>query len=692
MLKKLIKLLCLAIAVVLFVACNSTVIMADTSSESFTYDLENNPIAAPQSAQFVTIITGEGMGLNPFVEPADVCNDVDGNIYIVDTGNNRVVVANAYGQYITTIDSFDNNGTAEAFNAPAGVTITKDGDIYICDTGNARVIHLDSEYKLVRIIGAPESPVLGKDFVFKPVKIAVDGLGRIYVVSRNYNAGIIELKKNGEFNQIYGAIEVEYSFKDILKRTFSTKAQKERSLALIPNEYSSVCANDKNFVYACSAYFNSKSTGTGSIKKLNAVGKNILTGVPNEYINLWSKGTYGGPETYVDICFMGDNIYALLDNTRGRIFAYNDEGDMLFEFGGKGDYQGTFGTVSAFTYSNGYFYVTDSKNDCLSIFKLTDYALMFLDAAHYHTLGDYTTENEIWKKIYKLNNNSICAIRNFGRVNYREGNYEDAMKYFKLANDRGSYSEAYEKYRKEIINKHFNLIFISAIVIVILLIAFISYKAKHKKEITDRFSYKATLKYCTTVIFRPISGFWDMKKERYGSTKAALTIFGITTVFYAVFNTLKGFIFTTGVSEPSFVMSLLTVIVPFFMFVICNWCVSSLMDGEGSFKYIFMGTAYSLTPMMFILPVLLILSRFMTMEEAGIYNLIMGIMFLWTLMLVACSNMEVHAYTMGKTVLVLLITLLVMVIVVFLAMLLFALAQEIIGVARDMYNELYLRF
>ena len=139
-------------------------------------------------------------------------------------------------------------------------------------------------------------------------------------------------------------------------------------------------------------------------------------------------------------------------------------------------------------------------------------------------------------------------------------------------------------------------------------------------------------------------------------------------------------------------MGLLTVLLPFFLFVICNWCVSNLMDGEGSFKYIFMGTAYALTPMAFVLPVLLILSRVMTAEEGGIYTLILGIMLLWTFFLVVCANMQVHSYTMGKTVLVLIITLVVMVIAIFLAMLIFALAQKIVGVATDMYNELYLRF
>ena len=116
------------------------------------------------------------------------------------------------------------------------------------------------------------------------------------------------------------------------------------------------------------------------------------------------------------------------------------------------------------------------------------------------------------------------------------------------------------------------------------------------------------------------------------------------------------------------------------------------MSGEGSFKYIFMGTAYSLTPMLIFLPVLLICSHIMTADEKSIYILLMSVMLIWTFALIVCSNMQVHSYTMSKTVLVLLITLLIMVIVVFLVMLVFALVSQMIGVGSDMANEIYLRF
>jgi len=689
-LKKIVRVIAALLVSLVLTGCLSA--YAKTPNNSFTYDLENKAISAPEAAEFTSNITGEALGIGIFNEPMDVVSDKKGSLYIVDKGNNRIVVTDCYGRLLKVIDSFINEGKKDTFKLPEGITVTEKGQIYICDTGNARIVELNADYSLKRIISAPQGAALGADFIFKPVKIAVDKLDRIYVVSQSFNSGIIELNKYGEFNEIYGSIKVTYSISDIIWRTLSTKAQRERSVSLIPNEYSSVCVDDKNFVYACSAYYDSTSSSSGAVKKLNALGDNVLDGVPNEKINLYIKGTFSGPETFVDIVFMENGIYALLDNTRGRVYVYNNDGDMLFEFGGKGNVNSTFGTVSAISYYNGYFYIADSRNDFVSIFSITDYAKKFLSAAQFHSIGDYESENAVWEEIYKLNNNSICAIRNFGRVNFREGNYKAAMKYFKLANDRESYSEAFEKQRKIIINENFNLIFISAIVLAIGLVIFMVYKSKHKKEYADKQSYKATINFSTKVIFRPISGFWDMKREGYGSTAAALTILVAVTLIYAFYSSLEGFIFTSGTGSASFVMGLLTVLLPFFLFVICNWCVSNLMDGEGSFKYIFMGTAYALTPMAFVLPVLLILSRVMTAEEGGIYTLILGIMLLWTFFLVVCANMQVHSYTMGKTILVLIITLVVMVIVIFLAMLIFALAQKIVGVATDMYNELYLRF
>ena len=322
---------------------------AESPNPSFTYDLENKSVAAPEAAQWVADISGGSMGIARFSEPTDVCSDSNGNLYIVDKGNNRIVKTDRNGKRIAVADSFENGGRTEHFASPEGITVTADGDVYICDTGNARIVHLDARLQLKRIITAPQSNVLSKDFVFAPVRIAVDGLNRIYVVSRNFNSGILELTKTGEFNQIFGAVKTQYTLTEIFWRAISTKAQRERSAALIPNEYSSVCADEKNFLYACSAYFDTTSGSRETVKKLNALGNNILGEVPNPYINMYSKGTYRGSETYTDILPLGNGIYALLDNTRGRVYVYNDDGDMLFEFGGKGDYSATLGSAAAFS-------------------------------------------------------------------------------------------------------------------------------------------------------------------------------------------------------------------------------------------------------------------------------------------------------------------------------------------------------
>lgn len=677
-------------AFILAVILTTVTASALSPDRGFTYDLDNNAVSAPDAADFDFNITGKAIGIGSFIEPSDVCNDLSGNIYIADKGNNRIVKVEPTGRTAVEFKEFANGAETVKLSAPEGITITSDGDMYICDTGNSRIIHLNSDGKLIRIIGAPKSNVLEETFVFTPVKIAVDNLGRIYVVSKNYNAGIIELTKDGDFNQIFGAAEVEYNFAQIIWRNLSTKAQKERSVSLVPNEYSNICVDDKNFIYACSAYFDSLDS-TGKVKKLNALGKNILSETPNLEINRYSKGTYGGAETFVDVYTLGNGIYGLLDNTRGRVFVYNDDGDMLFEFGGKGTRAGTFGTVSAFSYFNSHFYIADSKNSFISVFTLTDYAKQFLEAARLHQEGDYSGENEIWKNIYAKNNNSICTIRNFGRVNFREGNYKEAMRYFKLANDREAYSKAFSLYRTDYIGNHFTLFFIGLIFLIVLFIAVKVILGKRKNKKAHKGKFVPSLLYAKKVIFRPASGFWDMKREGYGSVSAAITIFSSVTLLYAVFNCTKGFLYTSGTGDASFLLSLFTVVIPVLLLVISNWCVSNLMEGEGNFKYIFMGTSYALTPMLIFLPILLICSHIFSLEEKSVYALLIGIMFLWTVILIACSNMQVHNYTMSKTVLVLIITLLLMVIIVFLTMLVIALVQKIAGVGNDMIHEIYLR-
>ena len=89
-------------------------------------------------------------------------------MYIVDKGNNRVVVLDKYYKAKTVISSYEANGKTHTFNNPQGIYVTDPENseysdkkyIYVCDTGNFQIVVFDENFEYVRTIVKPDSPVL----------------------------------------------------------------------------------------------------------------------------------------------------------------------------------------------------------------------------------------------------------------------------------------------------------------------------------------------------------------------------------------------------------------------------------------------------------------------------------------------------------------------------------------------------
>ena len=98
-------------------------------------------------------------------KPADIEVDADGNVYLADTGNNRIVVLDRYYKVRFIISEFENKqGIMDHLYAPKGVYITadkpledKEGKIYVCDTDAYRIVTFDHDGNFLDIIAKPES-------------------------------------------------------------------------------------------------------------------------------------------------------------------------------------------------------------------------------------------------------------------------------------------------------------------------------------------------------------------------------------------------------------------------------------------------------------------------------------------------------------------------------------------------------
>ena len=159
----------------------------------------------------------------------------DGNIYIADTGNNRIVVLDKkMRNVVNVITAFDNNGTEDTFNMPYGVAVSENGQVYVADSQNHRVVVLAKDATLVKIVENPKSESLDDNYVFTPLKVTVDYADRIYVIAQNMFEGIMVFESNGNFSSFFGTIKVEITLWEKFWKRLATKEERAEQQALYP--------------------------------------------------------------------------------------------------------------------------------------------------------------------------------------------------------------------------------------------------------------------------------------------------------------------------------------------------------------------------------------------------------------------------------------------------------------------------
>lgn len=188
--------------------------IAVVSSGGFIADRGGNAVlffATPTSAP-VSI----GTGLS---KPSGVTVDGAGNVIIADTGNDRIVevpmvsgaLSNAAQITITPTTTNSNSNVVpapiagEALSGPAGVTIDGLGNLYIADTGNNRIVYVPYNGSW----NFAQASVLGSGFD-GPLATAVDpwgnlyvadsGVGQIYKLQAPVSSGIQQLAAVGYSN------------------------------------------------------------------------------------------------------------------------------------------------------------------------------------------------------------------------------------------------------------------------------------------------------------------------------------------------------------------------------------------------------------------------------------------------------------------------------------------------------------
>ena len=278
----------------------------------------------------------------------------------------------------------------------------------------------------------------------------------------------------------------------------------------------------------------------------------------------------------------------------------------------------------------------------------------------------------------------------------RAKEYAPAMENFRLGNDRRYYSKAFQHRRKEFLRVSFGY-GMSGILLAAGAAAVFRRLRRGRKR--DRLEYAGEnlpfhkrLRFGLYILRHPYDGFWDLKFARIGtmgSATALLVLYILISVLQVQFT---GFLFnTTDLSTFNPVEEILLAVLPILLFTLGNWSLTSLMDGEGSMKDIYISVCYALTPMILIYPAVTILSNFITIEEGAFFSFFRTFALVWTGALIFTGNQTIHNYTVKKTVGMLLLTLVAIGVILFLSLLFAAFVEQVWSFLYSIYREVVFR-
>ena len=679
---------------------------------SYIYNFWGEAVPAPHAYVPSRLILGSDLEIDGLSNPRDLYIDNNNHIYLVDTGNHRIIHLDENWQLERIIDSYNYQGQKENLRNPEGIFVKDSSDIYIADTENNRIIVLDNEGNYKRDISSPEEGegegILPDDYVFRPRNLVVDDVGRIYVVAKDEYNGLMLFDQDGNFDGYLGAPRVTPSVADVFWRSIATEEQRRRTQLFLPTAFSNLDIDDDGFIFGIIR--SGFEVSDGPVRRLNPAGDDTLRRQGFDPPGGDVPGVWTPLTRFVDVNAGKEGIYSILDQNFGRVYTYDRNGNLLYIFGGRGVQKGLFRVpVSMERYKDDKIVVLDSYLNQLTVFTPTKYAELIHDAIYYYNEGLFSRSIETWHTILKYNKNYDIAYGEIGKGLYIQNEYQEAMQMLRLGQNRDYYSRAWENKRRDLLAENIQWIVLSLIIMILVVIvigkfrtSLNKYDFKNKLSVNNKLKefgiikklleQIASLKYALYLIFHPFGGFWDLKYQNKGNLMSAIILLILTSFSYIFIRQYTGFIFNPlDLSELNIYFEILTIVVPFLVWCGVNWAFTTLMAGKGSFKDIIIASSYALTPLIVINIPTTVISNYLTMQEGNLYYFFLSFAVFWFVFLLFSGTMITHEYEIAQSIFTIILIIVGMVLVFFLGLVFFVLFDQIISFFSDIYIELSFR-
>lgn len=645
-----------------------------------TYTVDGYGYVTETQTAYLPYKTITKVGDEALTGPTDFTVTKDGYIYILDSGNQRVVVSDMEGNLVDTFGE----GTLVT---PRGIYVTEDHTCYVADRDARSIFVFDAQGKLIQTYGRPDHPLYGSTQDFLPLKIVVNEAGTMYVICESNTNGIVQISpvEGGTFLGYFGTNATDPSLWNIIWRAIQTDAQRAKSQGNIPATPDNMAIDEKGLIYTVT-----RGEEEDTLKRLNIAGINMIE--PDAYEEIPAAVAVGNH----------DNVFVA--SAQGFIYEYNNEGELLFVFGGSDDGQQRIGLstkVEAIQVdTEDRIYVLDSDNAWIQVYEPTEFTDLLHQALYLYSKGRYTESKVPLTEVLKMNNLFDYANMAMGRALLQEENYEEAIIYSKLAKDYDGYSDAFWEIRNNWLKR--NMVTVLIVVVVLwLLKKCLSYLDKKKgilKPVRDaltRFGnlrLMRQLRYMFFYMRHPLDGTYGIKRQGKVSVGSANIMLVLIMLFYVINKYFCGFLLKT-VREGYYdvVTDIGMILIAVVLVTGCNYLICTINDGEGKLKHIYCSFIYSLAPYIVFTPIIFVLSHVVTYNEVFFVEFAQLFMFVWIAILAFISIREINNYSIKETVKIIGLTVFTILIALLLAFIIYILWTQVFDFVQSIAGEVVYR-
>lgn len=671
----------------------------DVPYQSYTYQTGYNTkktISIKPVYEAVSNLTGEKVGVGAFTNVNYVFS-TDDSIYILDSGNSRIIVLDKNYDLTYIISSLDFNNESIDFTGARGLYVNKEKMVYIADTDHSRVLAVDSDKKVIDVIETPDSDLLDEDFLFSPARIVEDDNNYLYVLSDGCYYGALIFSPEREFVGFYGANTVKSTvftvIDNVVQSLFDSEAKRNSSVKKLPFQFADICVDQKSFIYTVSE---------STVRRLGPSGNNILNYQDNysfssaenlvfgDDLKVYNSSNKAVQQSFSAVSVKGNYIY-ICDSLSGRIYMYDNACNLISVFAGgmgEGNQLGTFVTPSSITNFGKDLLVADQVKNTVTVFRLTDYGNTLITANNLTLSGDYSESKEYWQEIYKKDKNCQLALSGLAKAALVEEDYDLALDYAKRGVDRITYSKAFSKSMSRWVTDNFLLVFGGALFLVVAICVLIIYSNKHSVTLIKNRSVVLGL----TTPIHPFASLGEIKYKKLTNIPLA-TVLLILFYIGKVSESLNGgFMYTMDNNETFNSLLLIIGTVGLVLLgTMVNWGVCILFEGKGKMKEIYCAFCYCLIPQIIYSLMFVILSQFIVPSGTTFITILNVVCIIYTVILLLCAVCVIHEFDFFKAMSTGIATILGMVLIGFVIFMVLTLCQNFVGFIVGIIREVTLR-